>query len=232
MTVGLRTDAFASFGAMLVALAAGAWAANLSARFPIVVAIIFIVVMFAAIGGLDHGRHPFDRFGPANRITTLRAALVALVAGLVGERPVPALAAVAAGTALVATMLDGLDGRLARQSGMSSAFGARFDLEVDALLIMALAALAWLHGKAGAWILMAGLMRYIFIGAGALWEWMRRPLPPSRRRQTICVVQIIGLIVTVAPFVRPPLSAIVAGLSLAALAYSFVVDTLWLWRKP
>jgi phosphatidylglycerophosphate synthase len=232
MTVGLRTDAFASFGAMLVALAAVAWAVHLSARFPIVAAIIFIVVMFAAIGGLDHTSHPFDRFGPANRITTLRAALVALVAGLVGEPPVPALAAVAAGTALVAMMLDGLDGRLARQSGMSSAFGARFDLEVDALLIMALAVLAWIYGKAGAWILMAGLMRYFFIGAGARWAWMRRPLPPSRRRQTICVVQIIGLIVTVAPFVRPPLSAIVAGLSLAALAYSFVVDTLWLWRKP
>ena len=31
-------------------------------------------------------------------------------------------------------------------------FGARFDMEIDALLILALSILAWRHGKAGAWV--------------------------------------------------------------------------------
>ena len=114
---------------------------------------------------------------------------------------------------------------------MSSAFGARFDLEVDALLIMALAILAWEHDKAGAWILFSGLLRYLFITGGLLWSWLERPLPPSLRRQTICVVQVLGLIVAVLPAVRPPLSTAVAAVSLALLCYSFLVDTLWLWRN-
>ena len=110
------------------------------------------------------------RFGPANQTTTVRAALVAIVAGLLFERPTPILAAAAAARRGVAAILDGLDGWLARTSGMSSAFGARFDLEVDALLIMALAMLAWQHEKAGAWILLSGLLRYLFIAGGLLWS--------------------------------------------------------------
>ena len=47
-----------------------------------------------SIGFLQR-HHPFARFGPANQITTLRAMLVALVAGLVGEPRVPAVAAAA-----------------------------------------------------------------------------------------------------------------------------------------
>ena len=41
------------------------------------------------------------------------------------------------------TALDGVDGWLARRSGIASAFGARFDMEIDALLILVLAVLAW-----------------------------------------------------------------------------------------
>src|SRR6185503_8589303 len=112
---------------------------------------------------------------------------------------------------------DGLDGWLARRTRMTSAFGARFDMEIDALLILVLATLTWQFGKAGAWVFFSGLLRYIFVAAGWLWSWMQRPLPPSRRRQAICVVQIVGLIVAVAPFVRVPISTMAAAASLAAL---------------
>ena len=233
---------------------------QLSPAFPALVATAFIAVTLLAIGALARSAserrpasapaaprarpenreeltatvpaaHPFNRFGPANQVTTVRAALVTIVAGLLFERPAAEVAAAAAATASVATALDGLDGWLARRSGMSSAFGARFDLEVDALLIMALAMFAWEHDKAGAWILLSGLLRYLFITGGLLWSWLQRPLPPSLRRQTICVVQILGLIVAVLPAVRPPLSTAVAAVSLALLCYSFLVDTLWLWRN-
>jgi phosphatidylglycerophosphate synthase len=230
----LRSGAIRAFAAALLASIALAWGARfvfpLSVRFPVVVAVIFGFVMLLAIVGLP-GRHPFERFGAANHVTMVRAALAALVAGLVAERPLPVLAAAAAGTASVLMALDGVDGWLARRTRLSSAFGARFDLEVDAFLILVLAILAWRHGKAGAWILLAGLLRYVFVASGALWTWMEKPLRPSMRRQAVCVVQIGGLIVALLPMVPPPRSAEVAAAALAALCYSFFVDTLWLWRN-
>ena len=77
---------------------------------------------------------------------------------------------------------------------------------------------------------MSGLLRYVFVAAGWLWDWMRRPLFPSQRRKVVCVVQVIGLILTIVPAVPPPESAMLAAISLAVLCYSFLVDTVWLWR--
>jgi phosphatidylglycerophosphate synthase len=114
---------------------------------------------------------------------------------------------------------------------MESAFGARFDLEIDALLIQALAILAWIWGKAGPWVLVSGLLRYVFVAAGWVLPWMRHPLPSSVRGKTICVVQIATLTIAIVPAVEYPASAAIAGAGLAVLVYSFAVDTLWLWRR-
>jgi phosphatidylglycerophosphate synthase len=187
-----------------------------------------VVAIIAAWTAGAH--HPFSRFGPANQVTLVRAALVALVAGLVGEPAAASIAAAAVWVAVVVELLDGVDGWLARRSSQTSAFGARFDMEVDALLIMVLAILAWRHGKAGSWVLVSGLLRYAFVAAGWLLPWVSRPLPPSRRRQTVCVVQIAGLCMAVAPIIPPDTSAPLAAVSLAALGASFLVDLVWLWR--
>ena len=127
-------------------------------------------------------------------------------------------------------MLDGVDGWLARRTRMASDFGARFDMEIDALLILVLAILVWRFDKAGPWVIVSGLLRYLFVAAGAYWPWLQRPLAPSRRRQTICVVQILALMVVMVPAVTPPVSTVLAAVALGALSYSFLVDTVWLWR--
>jgi phosphatidylglycerophosphate synthase len=114
---------------------------------------------------------------------------------------------------------------------MSSAFGARFDMEVDALLIQVLAILVWRHGKAGVWVLLSGLLRYGFVVAGWIWSWMAAPLPPRRRAKIICVAQILALIVALLPWVAPETSGWIAATALAVLSYSFFVDTRWLWRS-
>lgn len=203
------------------------------AQYPLKAAAVFALVMTVMIVAttLVRAHHPFARFGPANQLTTARAVLVALVAGLIGEPKVPLVAAAATAAAVIVTGLDGVDGWLARKSGIVSQFGARFDMEVDALLIMTLAILAWQHGKAGGWVLLSGLLRYAFVAAGWLAPWLARPLPPSRRRQTICVVQIAGLCLAMAPIVKAPLSALAAATALAALVGSFLVDIVWLWRR-
>ena len=55
----------------------------------------------------------------------------------IGEPRVSLIAATAVALSLVVTMLDATDGWMARRSRMASDFGATFDMEVDALLIIA-----------------------------------------------------------------------------------------------
>jgi phosphatidylglycerophosphate synthase len=178
-----------------------------------------------------HTHHPFDRLGAANQMTTVRAALAALVAGLVGEPSIASVATTAVVVAVIVVMLDGADGWLARRSAHASEFGARFDMEIDALLILALSILVWQHEKAGGWVLLSGLMRYGFVSAGWAARWLARPLPPSRRRQIVCVVQIVALCAALAPIVTVPTSTIVAAVGVLALAASFLIDVVWLWRE-
>jgi len=171
------------------------------------------------------------RFGIANSVTTVRAALAALVAAAIAKPPAPEVAWFAVVIAVAVTVLDGVDGWAARRFDEASAFGARFDMEVDAALIMALSVLAWRWDKAGAWVLLSGLLRYLFVAAGWIWPWMSRPLIPKRRRQTVCVIQIVALIASVSPIFAPPASAAIAAIALAVLVWSFAIDTIWLARQ-
>lgn len=229
----LRASAVASTLAGLVAVLALANGArvelSLGDRYPVKAAALFTAVMGFSIGFLQR-YHPFTRFGAANQVTTLRAMIVALVAAFVGERQQPGVAAWAVAASVAITALDGLDGWLARRHRIASPFGARFDMEVDALLILALSVLAWRGEKAGAWVVLSGLARYAFVAAGAVVPWLRAALPPSRRRQAICVMQIGGLTLAMAPSIRPPISSLTAAVALVALGCSFLIDTRWLWR--
>ena len=173
------------------------------------------------------------RVGYANLITAVRLLLVACVAALLTVSDLRLAGWLAVVLSTIAACMDALDGPIARRTGTESAFGARFDMEVDALLIMVLALLAWWWDKAGAWVLLSGLLRYLFVAGGWLLPWLRQPLPPSLRRKTVCVIQIVGLIIVLGPIVTPPLSTWLAAIGLAILGYSFVVDTLWLTaRRP
>jgi phosphatidylglycerophosphate synthase len=216
--------------ALVVALAlVGRARLGLSDSYLLRAGALFTVVALAAMGFLQE-HHPFDHFGAANLVTTARAALVALTAGLIGEPAIPLVATVSLTLSLIVTAMDGVDGWIARRTQYGSAFGARFDMETDALLILALTLLVWRHDKAGAWVLASGLLRYAFVAAGWLLPWLTRPLFPSVRRQAVCVLQVGALILVMAPAVTPPLSSLVAAVALATLSSSFLVDTLWLWR--
>lgn len=175
--------------------------------------------------------HPHGRFGAANSVTLARTAMDVLLLGCVGAGEEPVLAWVTVSTATLAVCLDALDGHLARRQGTASAFGARFDMEADAGLIFILSLLAWQFGKAGPWVLAAGLMRYAFVLAGLWLPWLRTALPASIRRQTGCVVQVVALIGCLIPLTPPPWSAALAACGLAVLTASFAVDITWLARQ-
>lgn len=170
-------------------------------------------------------------FGIANQVTLVRAGLVCLAGGavLAGGPPSP-LAWSLVTVVAAALSLDAVDGWLARRFGLSSGFGARFDLEIDALLILILALLVWQSGRVGPWVLVIGLMRYAFVAAGWLLPGLRRPLPPSRRRQTVCVQQGVTLLLCLLPPVGGLLASVAAGAALLALLASFAVDLIYLVR--
>ena len=195
---------------------------GLSEGYPALAALLFGVVMTLAVAFAD--AHPFPVFGPANLVTTVRAALLALLAALIGQPSSGPVAVAAIVLGVTAIVLDAADGYLARRTGIASAYGARFDMETDAALVMALSLLVWLHGKAGAWVVLGGLARYAFLAAGWVWPWMRGSLTPTFRAKLVAISHLVGLTVALAPFVQMPLSAVAAALTLGALAWSFLVD--------
>ena len=79
-------------------------------------------------------------------------------------------------------------------------------------------------------VLLIGATYYLFLVARTALPWLDRPLPASFRRKAVCVVQGASLVVLLLPFVVPPTSWAIAAAALAALAYSFGVDIVALWR--
>ena len=141
--------------------------------------------------------------GPADLVTLARAMLACALAALVAD-----------------SFLHSRGRRRARRAGgrrpgartpstagwrgaprTVSTFGARFDGEVDAFLMLVLSVYvaATVHG----WVLAIGLARYAFGAAGWVLPWMRAQLPPRYWRKVVTAVQ--GIVLTVAAAeVAPP----------------------------
>ncbi|WP_213451780.1 CDP-alcohol phosphatidyltransferase family protein [Rhizomonospora bruguierae] len=205
--------------AVEVRLGAAAWFA----------AIAYAVVTAAALA-LGLRRSGARALGPANQVTLARAVLVGGVAALVTEslaHPVPLAALVT--IAAVALGLDAVDGQVARRTGTTTALGARFDMEVDAFLILVLSVSA--ARPLGAWVLAIGALRYLFVAAAWVLPWLRAALPPRRSRKVVAAAQGIVLVVVAAGVLPPPAAAGAVAAALAALCWSFGRDTAWLWRN-
>ncbi len=191
--------------------------------------VLFASLLFAVERGLS-AHHPHPRLGAANRITLVRAAIACLIAARAVE-PAPLgaperwLLAAIAGAAL---MLDGADGWAARRQGLASAFGARFDLEVDAFAILVLAITVVKAQAVPCWVLAIGGMRYLYLAAALAFPLLRRPLPPrpiaDRRRKTIAVVQSVGLTIALVPATWAGWATVTCAAALGLLAYSFAAD--------
>ena len=169
-------------------------------------------------GGL--ARHGVVRLGPADRVTLTRATLAVGVAALVadsfaGTTPVTLLVTLT----VVALLLDTIDGRVARRTGTTSAFGARFDLEVDAFLILVLS--VDVARTTGTWVLAIGAARYGFVAAGWLLPWLRLSLPPRRWCKVVAATQGVVLTIVAAGVLPDPVAFAALVVALAMLAESF-----------
>lgn len=194
---------------------------------------LLAMITYLAMAGLilafvpSHWRH----LGWANRLTLGRGLLIALLTGALADPELLARYATPLGAlTLLALMLDGVDGWVARRTSTQSDFGARFDMELDAWLILMLCLALLLLGKAGPWVLAIGVMRYAFVIAGLKLTWLTAALPESRRRKAICVWQVAALMIALLPVAGTTATNWLAGSALVGLAGSFMVDICWLYR--
>ncbi len=176
---------------------------------------------------LNHGLHRSSArsLGPADVVTLGRSALVGCVTALVVDTAGQEIVAMVV-IASVALALDAVDGQVARRTGTCSPLGARFDMEVDAYLILILSVVV--AQSLGPWVLMIGAMRYAFVAASWTWPWLNSPLPHSIMRKTVAAVQ--GIVLVAAASTLLPIwvaFAITAG-ALGTLVWSFGRDTWWL----
>jgi len=175
-------------------------------------------------------RSGMSLLGPANQVTLARATLVGGVAALAADSlrgPIPVAALVT--LAAVALALDGVDGQVARRTGSTTPLGARFDMEVDAVLIMVLSVVA--AGTLGLWVLAIGAFRYAFVAAAWALPWLKAPLPPRFSRKVVAAAQGVVLVVAVSALLPYAASLALVALSLAVLVWSFAVDITWLAHR-
>jgi phosphatidylglycerophosphate synthase len=170
--------------------------------------------------------------GPADVVTLTRLMLACAVAALVtaglADSGGPLLVVVLVTVAAVALVLDAVDGRVARRTRSTSAFGARFDGEADAFLILVLS--VYVARSVGAWVLLIGLARYLFAAAGWALPWLKNNLPVRPWAKTVAAVQGVVLVVAAADVLPRPLTTVALAVSLALLAESFAWSVRWLWR--
>ncbi|MET3923505.1 CDP-alcohol phosphatidyltransferase family protein [Arthrobacter sp. UYEF20] len=167
---------------------------------------------------------------PADRVTLIRAVLVACCAALtvagVMAGSVPGGIIAVLGT--TAFLLDAVDGRVARFTGTASAAGSRLDTDTDGALVLVLSGAT--AGTTGPWTLGIGLMYYAFLAAGWFRPSLREPLPPKMARKVIGAFQPAALLLALIPGVPPALGMSAAAVAFMLLGFSFGRDVVELER--
>ena len=170
-------------------------------------------------------------------MTVTRATLACAVAALTTTAVVAATVD-GASTALVRTplvvlagvalALDAVDGWVARRTGSATPLGARFDMEVDAFLILVLSVAA--GQLLGWWVLSIGLFRYLLVAATWVAPWLGGSVPATYWRKAVAALQGIALTLGCTEVLpRPTLTGVVAA-ALVLLAWSFGTQCAELWQ--
>lgn len=166
--------------------------------------------------------------GWPNRVTAARGLLGGI---LLGSLLSPGHAAAVSAIAVAAIASDALDGWLARRQGVASEFGARFDMETDAALMLVLCLVLVGQGRGAVWLLTIGLARYAFVAAGFVWTSLRRPLFASARRRFVAAGVMIALAAATLPALPAHAALAITAAATIATLLSFAIDIAWLLRR-
>jgi len=160
-------------------------------------------------------------FGAANCVTSLRLALVVVIAA--APHAGPALAA----AFVLFLALDGVDGYLARITSSASAFGARYDTETDALFVLVAGLELFSAGRLGAFIVVPGLLRYAYVAAVALLPEGRGEAPRSLLGRSVFAVVVLAFAVSAWPLGAQ--HALLAAAATVLVVLSFARSALFTW---
>jgi phosphatidylglycerophosphate synthase len=181
----------------------------------------------AALVLTHRGAHtPSGAFGWGNAITAVRFVLSSCVGLVPASVPTWALGA----TTLVLFALDGLDGAVAKRRGEASPFGAYFDMETDAYFVLIAGLTLFFRGRYGAWVLVAGLLRYAYVVALALVPARRGDQPRSSFGRHAFTALMLGL--ALGMVLGEPLGTVVTALGCGLVTASFARSFCWSYSRP
>jgi phosphatidylglycerophosphate synthase len=221
----VRTGPMAGLIAQLALLAVLAAAAGLTGAGWSVGLVCGVATAALLAGALNQAG--VARLTPADRVTLTRAVLVGGLAALLADGFAGPLARpVVVTLAVLALLLDAVDGWVARHTDTTSPLGARFDMEVDAFLILALS--VQVARSLGPWVLAIGAARYLLGIAAWRLAWLREPTPTRYWGKVVAAVQ--GIVLTTAVADVLPRQVMLGALlvALALLAESFGRQVWWL----
>ncbi|MFG1625109.1 CDP-alcohol phosphatidyltransferase family protein [Kribbella sp. NPDC049227] len=190
----------------------------------------YVAAALVVMVGWMRNRPGHHAFGVANALTLARLVgsvwILALLLQAVWAEPTRLIAICIAVVGTICLILDGVDGRIARRLGETSSFGGCFDNETDAGTTLLLsAALGVLH-VAGWWVVLIGLLRYLYLLAAVVVPALRAPLPFSQVRRAIGLGQAIILVLCVllAGVTSSSWLALLPAIALLSLFWSFGRD--------
>jgi phosphatidylglycerophosphate synthase len=208
----------------VVLLAACAAALLLHAAWPFVAA---GAVSFATLLGVWRGLHtPSGAFGWGNALTALRFVVSSCVGLAPNSVPTWALGA----TTLAIFALDGLDGWVAKRRGENSEFGAYFDMETDAYFILLAGIALFLRARYGAWILVAGVLRYAYVLSLAVLPARRGDMPRYAFGRHAFTALMLGL--SLGMMLGEPFGTIATALGCGLVTASFAWSFYWSYGPP
>ena len=209
---------------------------------------VALLVAIAAISGLGPGgwivgvgyaiaawmvmdyatkRARMTSFGPADLVTLTRTVLIGGIAAITadslgtGNAPIALIV-----MAVIALVLDGVDGKVARRMDAVSKFGARFDMEADSFLILVLSILTL--PMLGPIVLLSGTMRYQFALAAVLLPWLRCSTPSRYSAKVVAALQGIVLVVVASEVLSRSSATVLMVVSAATVIWSFGCTVQWL----
>jgi phosphatidylglycerophosphate synthase len=173
----------------------------------------------ALIAACRGGYTPRGGFGAGNFVTALRWLLASSVGLVPNSVPTWVLGA----TVLAVFALDGVDGWVAKRRGETSEFGAHFDMETDAYFVLLIGIELFTRGRYGAWILLVGVLRYLYVIALALVPARRGDKPRFRFGRHAFTGLMLGL--SAGMILSEPFATLTTllgcGLVTASFAHSF-----------
>jgi phosphatidylglycerophosphate synthase len=219
----LPLEAWSRFHAVVM-LCAAPIAAGLGTTWPLPACAIpsFLVLLYLC----RHRYTPRGGFGPANAVTALRFTLIAATGLALHDVNGWLYCAVIQ----LIFALDGVDGWVARKTGSASPFGAHFDMESDAVLVLLLGIELWQRERLGGWAVVPGLMRYLFVLCVTVFPVRRSGAPGGNFSRRAFVGLLIGF--PLAFIVPGVVGTTAAALGAALIGVSFGRSLLWSYGSP